>query len=70
MQNRVLKYAHEIERGDILLVEDREFVIVTVNPLPETKSVHLELHEKDGDPFDVRDAHFDSKDLFIIRKTV
>ena len=69
MTRKVLKFAHEIEQGDILIVEDREFVVVTRNLLAETKSVHLELATKE-DPFDLKNVHFDTNDPFIILKTI
>ena len=67
---KVLKFAHEIESGDILVVEDREFVIISRNLLPEMKSVHLELRIEGEDPFNKIDVHFDANDPFIILKTI
>lgn len=66
---KILKFAHEIERGDILIEDGFELVVVTVNLLPETKSVHLELRSQD-DPFNIVNAHFDTSDPFIILKTI
>lgn len=69
MTRKVLKFAHEIEKGDILIIEDQEFVVVTRNLLPETKSVHLELATEDN-PFDLKNVHFDTNDPFIILKII
>lgn len=66
---KVLKFAHEIERGDILIADGFELVVVTINLLPETKSVHLELRTEE-DPFNIVNAHFDTNDPFIILKTI
>lgn len=67
---KVLKFAHEIERGDILVIEDKEAVVISRNLLPETKSVHLELQLDKDDPFSIVSVHFDTNDPFIILKTI
>ena len=70
MTRKVLKFAHEIERGDVLVINDQEYVIVTVNVDKDLKSVHLELYKDEEDPFDVRHMHYDLKDPFIIQRTI
>lgn len=65
MTKGVLKFAKEIDRGDILVVDDKRYVVITVNIEAHIKSVHLEVRSEE-DAFDIRDFHFDLSDPFII----
>ncbi len=69
MARGILKTASEIMRGDILVVDDQEYVIVTVHHHRDVKRVQLELRNED-DPFTLFDKYFEMEDLFIIRGTV
>ena len=66
---KVLKFAHEIDRGDILVVDGFESVVVTVNIQPETKSAQFELRPPE-DPFNVFSVHMDIDDPFVIIKEI
>jgi hypothetical protein len=69
MARGILKTASEIERGDILVVDDKEHVIVTVWKHVEVKRVQLELRNEE-DPFALFHKYFEMEDLFIIRGKV
>lgn len=69
MTRDILKTASEIMRGDILVVDDQEHVIVTVHQHKDVKRVQLELRNED-DPFTLFHKYFEMEDLFIIRGTV
>lgn len=64
-QTPVLKTVSEVEREDLILIEDKRYIIISVNILKDTKQVHLELRSENN-YFNIIDYFQDLDDLFIV----
>lgn len=65
MSDKVLKFAHEIVNGDVIVRDDKRYVIISTYVNKEQKSVQLEVREED-DAFAIKNFFFDLYDPFVI----